>query len=363
MINARHISTHIAHRQPGHYLGWPTVARLPSGELVAAFSGGRQRHVCPFGKTQLIRSKDHGETWSDAETVNDSPLDDRDGGLLVTPHGSLLLTWFTSRLFEKNFDRLSKEYGPEVTASWRDRIQALTPAILDEHLGNWRRRSTDGGHSWEPPVRMVASSPHGTTALSNGDLLHIGWVHDKKFEPLVVERSNDDGRSWQVFSRIPLPDDLGERGYLGEPHVAETAEGSLVALFRSVPSVPGVEKTADLPLFLYQSTSHDHGLSWSVPARTEIWGYPPHLLRMRDGNLLVSYSHRREPFGQRACILSDNGTRWHSQHIVEFPHAPNSDHGYPSTVETAPGEFLTLYYQIVPPDSLPCLVATRWALA
>jgi sialidase-1 len=362
MKNARHISTKVVVRQPACYLGWPTIARLPSGDIVVGFSGGRQRHVCPFGKTQLIRSSDLGESWSEPVTINDSPLDDRDAGLLVTPRGTLVLTWFTSRIFEKNFERLTKEYGAEVTATWRERIDALTPSILETHLGNWSRRSTDGGHTWEPPVRMVASSPHGPAALSNGDLIHVGWVHDKKFEPLVVEVSRDDGRSWQVHSRIPLPSDLGERGYLGEPHVAETADGTLVALFRSVPSVPGVEKTGDLPLFLYQSISTDHGLTWSVPQRTEIWGFPPHLLRMGDGNLLVSFSHRRDPNGQRAVLLSDNGRHWHSDSIVEFPVAPNADHGYPSTIEIAPREFLTAYYQIDPPDSLPSLFVTRWSL-
>lgn len=362
MKNAHHISTKVIVRQPGCYLGWPTIARLNSGEIVVGFSGGRQRHVCPFGKTQLVRSTDLGETWSDTVTINDSPLDDRDAGLLVTPCGTLLLTWFTSVTFEKNLERLLKEYGPEVTATWRDSLAALTPSILETHLGNWCRRSTDRGHTWEPPVRMVASSPHGPVALSNGDLLHVGWVHDQRFEPSVVEISRDDGRSWQILSRIPRPSDLGERGYLGEPHLAETANGTLVALFRSMPSVPGIEETAKRPLFLYQSTSTDKGLTWSVPERTGIWGFPPHLLRLSDGNLLVSFSHRRDPNGQRACLLSDNGRHWHADSIVEFPVAPDADHGYPSTIEIAPREFLTAYYQIDPPDSLPSLFTTHWKL-
>jgi len=74
MKNARHISTKVIVHQPGCYLGWPTIARLTSGEIVVGFSGGRQRHVCPFGKTQLVRSSDLGESWSGPVTINDSPL-------------------------------------------------------------------------------------------------------------------------------------------------------------------------------------------------------------------------------------------------------------------------------------------------
>ena len=51
-------------RQPGRYIGWPTIARTAQGELLVVFSGDREAHVCPFGKTQLVRSRDGGKTWS-----------------------------------------------------------------------------------------------------------------------------------------------------------------------------------------------------------------------------------------------------------------------------------------------------------
>ena len=52
-------------KQPGRYIGWPTVARTRGGELIVAFSGDREAHVCPFGKTQIVRSRDNGKTWSE----------------------------------------------------------------------------------------------------------------------------------------------------------------------------------------------------------------------------------------------------------------------------------------------------------
>ncbi len=67
-------------RQPDHYHGWPTVALRKNGELLVAYSGGREAHICPFGRLELIRSKDGGRTWSWPEVIMDSPIDDRDAG-------------------------------------------------------------------------------------------------------------------------------------------------------------------------------------------------------------------------------------------------------------------------------------------
>ena len=77
-----HWSTVIC-RRPGRYLAWPTIARTEDGELLVVFSGEREEHSCPYGKTQLIRSADGGLTWSDPVTIADAPLDVRDAGILV----------------------------------------------------------------------------------------------------------------------------------------------------------------------------------------------------------------------------------------------------------------------------------------
>ena len=90
------IESQVICRQPGRYIGWPTIARADDGELFVVFSGDRDAHVDPFGKTCFMRSSDHGATWSDAVVINDTPLDDRDAGICVAPDGSLIVSWFTS---------------------------------------------------------------------------------------------------------------------------------------------------------------------------------------------------------------------------------------------------------------------------
>ena len=47
------IETKILYEEPhsAHgFVGWPTVAKLRDGKLMAVASGFRVRHVCPFGK-------------------------------------------------------------------------------------------------------------------------------------------------------------------------------------------------------------------------------------------------------------------------------------------------------------------------
>ena len=41
-------------------------------------------HVCPFGRVEWMRSRDGGRTWSWPEVLLDSPIDDRDSGVIET---------------------------------------------------------------------------------------------------------------------------------------------------------------------------------------------------------------------------------------------------------------------------------------
>ena len=48
------------------------IVRRCAGELIIAFSGGRDSHTCPWDKTQM-RSSDEGKTWSDPVVVRNTP--------------------------------------------------------------------------------------------------------------------------------------------------------------------------------------------------------------------------------------------------------------------------------------------------
>ena len=44
--------------------------------------------------------------------------------------------------------------------------------------------------------------------------------------------------------------------------------------------------------------------------RTGIWGYPAHLIKLRDGRILSTCGSRREPGDVRAVVSSDGGMTW-----------------------------------------------------
>ncbi len=341
------ISTRVICKQPGKYIGWPSITKTRSGELLVVFSGNRDAHVCPFGITQMIRSTDNGETWSDPETINNTPLDDRDAGILETKNGTLLVSWFTSLAFdtEKFYDR---------NPSWKRHADKLGDETKKYWIGNWTRRSLNGGHSWEEPVKQLVSAPHGPIELPDDRLLYVGtaYVNDKKI--IGVEQSTDDGQSWQLISTIPLnsEDDIA---FYHEPHAVELRDGKLVAMIRYNP--PNREQS-----FLRQSESYDGGRSWTTSHKTGIWGYPPHLIQLKNGGLLVSYGVRREPYGEKACISRDGGKTWETDREIMINPAINSDLGYPASIQLDDGSILTVYYQIDKKGEKTSLMSTHWRL-
>jgi nicotinamidase-related amidase len=88
------IETKVLCKQPGRYIGWPSIAQAPNGDLLAVFSGSRAGHVSNDGIVQMVRSSDSGKTWSAAVTVFDTPIDDRDSGIIQTDDGTIWTVYY-----------------------------------------------------------------------------------------------------------------------------------------------------------------------------------------------------------------------------------------------------------------------------
>ena len=330
--------TRVICKQPGRYIGWATVARTKkTGELLAVFSGDRDHHICPWGKTHLVRSSDDGDTWSAPEIIRDTSLDDRDAGIIETAQGTILVSWFTSVAFESNAD-------------YREHAASLTPEERGRWLGNWVQRSGDGGRSWGEPIRVNASAPHGPVQLRDGRLLYLGVGKLDGERTIVAEESVDDGITWNVVGTVSP--ETAHRG-LGEPHLAETASGKLVGLFRV-----GGEDMGER--FLYQADSDDGGRTWTLARETPILGFPPHLIRLEDDRLLVVYGRRLSPYGQRARISNDDGETWDVEAERVVQPAASDDLGYPASAQLLDGTVLTIYYQVEQVGEKTCLMGTRW---
>ncbi len=341
------IETKVICKEPNRYIGWPTIAKTSSGELVSVFSGNRDGHVCPFGIDELIRSNDNGKTWSEPETINNTPLDDRDAGIIETKLGTWVISWFTSLAFdsEQNYAE-----HPE----WKRHSEKLSDETKKKWLGNWIRRSTDKGKTWGDPIRQLVTAPHGPIELKDGRLLYVGTADINGEKKLAVEESKDDGVSWQLLSTINIPDNESMPPY-SEPHVVEMPDGKLLAMFRFNPD----DKTK---AYLRQSESNDGGKTWTTTHKTKIWGYPPHLILLKNGWLLASYGVRKIPYSERACISKDGGKTWDIENEIVLSLSDSGDLGYPASVQLDDGSILTIYYQIDKEGEKTSLMQTHWKL-
>jgi sialidase-1 len=351
---AKVIDTKVISLDDGNYHGWPTLIRRKNGQLMVACSGGREHHVCPFGRVDLYVSNDDGATWGWPRTVLDGDSDDRDAGILETAKGSLLITTFTSLAYEPSLKRGIQEgkWDAARLARWKAAHERMSADERKAELGQWIIRSTDGGRTWAPRVSSIVNSPHGPVQLSDGRLLYVGkelWTGQRRNG---ISESRDDGQTWTWLTEIPTR--LGDKAAeYHELHMVECKSGKLLVHIRN-----HNKTNADETL---QTESTDGGKTWSEPHPIGVWGLPSHLLRLSDGRILMSYGYRRAPLGNQARISADEGATW-SEPLMISTDGASGDLGYPSTAELGDGTLLTVWYEAMKGNPHAVLRQARWRL-
>ncbi|MCC6343449.1 MAG: exo-alpha-sialidase [Bryobacterales bacterium] len=332
-----------------YYHGWPTVVRRSNGELLTVWSGGRESHVCPFGRVELTRSKDSGETWSWPEVLMDTAIDDRDAGILETSKGTLLVTTFTSLAYVPVLEG-AVNWAPGRLERWKAADRRVTREEQKKMLGTWMLRSVDGGMTWSAPYRVPVNSPHGPVALRDGRILYAGkrlWDRETR---IGVAESKDDGVTWNWLAELPTRAGDSFENY-HELHAVEAADGRILVQIRNHNAANKGETL--------QCESSDGGRTWTAPRTIGVWGLPSHLLRLRDGRLVMTYGYRRKPFGNQARLSVDGGRTWGAAVTISSD-GMSGDLGYPSTVELADGELLTVWYELEAGSPRAQLRQARW---
>ena len=206
--------------------------------------------------------------------------------------------------------------------------------------------------TWSARYSSIVNSPHGPIQLADGRLLYAGkelWTGQKR---TGVAESTDDGVTWRWLADIaPRPGDASAEYH--ELHAVETRDGRIVVHIRNH-NRPNAGETL-------QTESADGGKTWSVPRSIGVWGLPSFLTRLRDGRLLMTYGHRRPPFGNQARFSADQGRTWSEPFVISGDGA-GGDLGYPSTVELADGSFVTVWYEVMKGSPRSVLRQARWVL-
>ena len=367
-------------KDPFGYFAWPSIVRQKDGTLCVVASGFRKSHVCPWGRTVITKSKDDGKTWSFPKIINNSPIDDRDAGLVDLGNGRLAVTWFTSNTGQiLKGQRKPDGSWPGWLKSYAAVFETWTPEMIERELGSWTRVSEDGEY-WGEVRRAPVTSPHGFIVLKDGSWLYLGkqWENTGKGTALTgradteicAARSTDEGRTWEMLGSVPRPEYI-KANTCHEPHVLELADGALLGVIRvegayqvingANASVLNKAPRNEYDFRTMVTRSNDGGRTWSEMEEIGAKGAPPHLLRHSSGAIVCVFGYRRRPFGQHCMISYDNGKTWSEEYVLRDDSATR-DLGYPASVELKDGSIFTIYYQHEGTSVRSSILWTRWKL-
>lgn len=347
----------------GVYHGWPTVAKLTNNNIIVAYSS-RRAHIDPFGKLAAIYSKDGGSTWSNPETIYDSPLDERDAGVVETRTGKILLSTFTSIAYDGIYRKSQKSCNPKDysqfeagsiedacknSQEWNSAINEIpkSPGPASLILS-----STNQGKTWDSPVTIPVNTPHGPINKIDGSLLFVGRRLPSKNPQIEAWTSDDDGLTWKFLSKMSnrIGDDPKE---YHEAHAVQCDNGKIIAQFR----YQGRGKTGET----LQSSSSDNGVSWSEPIEINVNGYPSHLHHIGKNKVLMTYASRNLPYKIYSKISMNCGESWGNQILIQNQNG-SADFGYPSTISLENGKFLTVWYATSPNQPKAQLMQATWQI-
>ena len=336
--------------QKNNYFGWPSIARLQNGRLAVACSGYRRAHVCPFGQAVMMTSDDEGNTYTQAQAVIETPLDDRDAGVVPFGENGVIVTSFN------NTREAQRGWNPD-NSEFMAYVDTVTDEDEAKYLGSTFRLSFDGGNTFGEIFISPVTSPHGPTALSDGTLLWVGrtFAEDDVFTEnnrIEAWRVNTDG-SMAFVGAVPPAYKNGRQVNACEPSCIELPDGTLLCHFRGEGGV----------FTVYQTLSTDGGATWSEPEQLlgDWGGSPPHLFLHSSGVLISVYGYRNAPYGVRMMLSTDLGRTWKTD-IVLWDAGVSSDLGYPATVELSDGSLLTVFYA-QDDVSGPCVIRQiKWKL-
>lgn len=347
----------VLHRDDTQYYLGPSLALLPNGDLLLASREAHARpgeisHIDATSRGVLLRSRDGGRTFGDKRVIDDRThrfSATQDTTVTVLRDGSLFATFYSWGIAPApgEFDLAQ---APPGDASVRTEVRSA--GIFQ---GLWTVRSTDGGRTWTPrrPVAVPGVPPLAARApvieQADGSLLLIANDYNRPDGKMRVWarihclRSTDRGATWSHHGLVG--DGAADRLHFLEPGWVRLRDGRLLAVLRTRGEGAAAVREAPPAGFLFQSVSDDNGRTWTKPVATPMWGFPAHLLELRDGRVLCAYGYRQKPYGVRATLSRDGGRTWDvANEIVVRADGGTSDLGYPFSVQLPDDTVLMAYY-------------------
>lgn len=334
-----------------NYFAWPSVARLQDGRLMMTASGFRMKHICPFGKVVACESRDEGETWTKPMVIMDTPLDDRDAGVVSFGEKSVIVTSFNNTVWaQRNWNAANQ--NPYINAY----LDSIDEKMAEEkYLGSTFVISHDCGRTFGPVMRIPVTCPHGPAPMKDGSLLYIGRTFSAsnkimEDDHVAAYRLNVDG----TYEKLGDIENVAEDLLSCEPSTIVLPDGKIIVHIR-------VQKNGYFTIF--QSESYDDAKTFTKPHQLlgKTGGAPAHLLRLNDGTLISVYGYREAPYGIRMMYSMDDGETWSIDHVL-WDEGLSNDLGYPCSVQLKNGDILTVFYARVREEGPAVIYQMRWRL-
>lgn len=329
---------------------FPSVVKLPDGELLVAFRRAPNRkllgeeknyHVDPNSYLVSVRSRD-GETWTPAPALiyADAVGGSQDPCMLQLRDGTLLCMTY-------GWTFVRPDGVPKLKAPY---LENFPGSIFN---GGSYVRSTDGGRTWAGPFYPPHIAPelyrdaygsfvpaYNRGALTEGRDGRLFWVvaaTDRlpagapRISSTYLLISEDKGLTWK-YSCVVATD---PKASFNETSIYETPKGDLVAFLR----------TDELDDHACIARSTDGGKTFQPWQSMGFQGHPLHALRLPDNRVLLVYGYRHAPLGIRARVLNAECTDFATApEIVLRDDGGTTDLGYPWSVQLDAQHVLVTYY-------------------
>ena len=225
--------------------------------------------------------------------------------------------------------------------------------------------SYERGRTWKGPFKLPLFGQPGIAArtdyIINGAhdcLLFLTASKTNNREGRVIcVRTGDGGKSWRLIGKVgPEPE-----GYSIMPSSVRLSPAELLTTLRCRAGANAQGKS-----WIEAWKSFDDGESWSLlnrPVPDTGEGNPPHLMKLADGRLCLTYGVRAAPYRICAKLSPDGGRTWTGEMVLRDDGA-GRDLGYVRSVQRPDGKIVTVYYfwdQKTGPERY--LAATIWETA
>jgi predicted neuraminidase len=195
------------------------------------------------------------------------------------------------------------------------------------------RRSTDNAKSWtaveQLPAGLLGPIKNKPIQLGDGTIVAPSSVESHRAWTCWVERSTDDGTSWQRYGPIIVPD----RPYgIIQPTLFEVSPNTLLLLCRA----RGIGAVC-------QATSGDGGRTWSAAKPIDLPNPNSGIdgIRAPGGNLYLVYNHTK--VGRSPLNVSrstDAGKTWK---MIKTLEDQPGEFSYPAVIHGSDGKLHVTY--------------------